>query len=174
MQNACEFSACRRYRYTLAHTFERDLFEPESQTDKIVWLMLNPSTADESQLDPTLRRVAAFSRGWGYPGFIVLNLFAYRSTEPEGMKAERDPVGPRNDSAILETARNRRVICGWGNHGTHRDRDLTVFRMLHAEGIRLECLSRTGIGMPQHPLYMPGNAKPFEYLGRSGCEKSSK
>jgi hypothetical protein len=77
MQNDCVFSSDRRYRYVFRHTWE-PLFVPKLCT----WIGLNPSVADETQLDPTLRRIRAFSGAWGYNGFIMTNLFGLVSTDP--------------------------------------------------------------------------------------------
>ena len=96
MQNDCIFSADRRYRFVLKHTWE-PLFPPKLCT----WIGLNPSIADETQLDPTLRRIRAFSAAWGYNGFIMTNLFGLVSTDPDQLYGERSlhPPGCSRNSA---------------------------------------------------------------------------
>lgn len=99
MQNECVFSSDRRYRYLLRHTWE-PLFAPKFCT----WIGLNPSVADETQLDPTLRRIRAFSAASRYNGFIMTNLFSLVSSDPDELYRVHDPVGPENDRYILEAA----------------------------------------------------------------------
>lgn len=82
MQNACHFSDCRKYRYTLLHRWD-ELFERR----RALFICLNPSTVDENQLDPTLTRIKSFSERLGANEFLMLNLFAYRATEPKEMLA---------------------------------------------------------------------------------------
>lgn len=85
--NTCTFSPCRTYRYSLVHEWDRDL-------PRVAFIMLNPSTADENALDPTLRRCLGFARSWGYGSFEIGNVFAFRATDPKAMKAAADPFGP--------------------------------------------------------------------------------
>ena len=92
--NPCVFSPCRKWRYLLKHTW-RDMLDPEERA--IAWIALNPSTADENQLDPTLRRIRGYTRDMGCNTFYMLNLFAYRATDPKVMRAAEDPIGPEND-----------------------------------------------------------------------------
>jgi hypothetical protein len=91
----------------------------------------------------------------------VSNLFGWRATDPGEMKAARDPVGRRNDAAILRAAREAAVVvCAWGNHGAHRDRASRVLALLRAENIPLHVLRVNGAGEPAHPLYLPGSLRP--------------
>jgi len=109
------FSPCRRYRYHLSQIW--DVTKPT-----VSWLLLNPSTADEVQNDPTVERCERRARMWGYGGSEVFNIFAYRATDPADMRAQKDPIGPDNDFWVREFARksSRGIgICGWGEHGSH-------------------------------------------------------
>ena len=158
MQNACVFSADRRYRYTLIHRWD-ELLNPDHG---IAWICLNPSTADECQLDPTLRRIRDFSASWGYSFFVMLNLFAWRATLPADMKRAEDPVGPENDHWIAHWAnRVDRVMVGWGEHGTHRARDQQVLSYLDRS--RTYCLERNASSQPKHPLYVAKKTVPNLY-----------
>lgn len=145
------FSPCGRFRYTLERVWE-------PSWPRIAWIGLNPSTADEQALDPTLRRVLAFSNGWGYGRFTMLNLFAYRATRPIEMKLAQDPIGPENDEHIRRVARDSRlVIAAWGTNGGHRGRDEEVVELLRGVGCYVGCLGTTQQGHPRHPLYIKGD-----------------
>ena len=125
------------------------------------FLMLNPSTADEVQLDPSCTRARNYAEAWGYGALLVTNIFAFRETSPSKMKAVRDPVGLGNDAAILRAAREADVVvCAWGNHGAHEGRGEEVERLLRSAGVRLFFLKKNGSGQPAHPLYLPGKLRP--------------
>ena len=158
MPNECVFSTDRRYRYTLIHRWD-ELLNPDHG---IAWICLNPSTADEHQLDPTLRRIRDFSAAWDYAFFVMLNLFAWRATDPAGMKAAADPVGPDNDRWIAHwTTRCDRIMLGWGEHGAHLDRDRQVLAGLNPK--KIFCLERNAGGQPRHPLYVARKAAPLPF-----------
>jgi len=126
--------------------------------------MLNPSTADERVLDPSCTRARRYAERWGYGALLVTNLFAWRATDPEAMKAARDPVGRRNDEVILSAARSARmVVCAWGNHGAHLGRSMAVLRALREAGTALHVLRLNGSGEPAHPLYLPAALAPVRW-----------
>jgi hypothetical protein len=121
---------------------------------------LNPSTADETLDDPTIRRCIGFAKDWGYSGLCMTNLFAFRATDPAKMLAAQDPVGPDNDKVLQELAQNAGVVvAAWGTHGAHLKRDAHVRSLL----TRLHCLRLTKAGFPGHPLYLPKNLTPQPY-----------
>jgi hypothetical protein len=154
------FSKDRIYRYTLHRTWDASL-----DRGVVNFIMLNPSTADDKKLDPTLRRCKGFAEDWGYRGFAITNLFAYRSTSPIAMKSYAKPVGPDNDAHILEQAQQANlVIVAWGSHGKHRKRDEAVMSMLKNHGIQTFALVVTKHGLPGHPLFLSSELrpKPFE------------
>jgi len=152
--NPCIFSPDRLYRYTLLHEWDQ-LFEPRLAAV----IALNPSTADEADLDPTLRRIRGFCLAEGMSGFCMLNLFGYRATDPTLMKAQADPIGPDNDRHILEWAqRAERVIVAWGTHGSLHQRDRHVLALLRQAGIETFCWGFNQNGSPKHPLYLPRNS----------------
>src|SRR5919201_6084303 len=125
------FSACRRWRYLLWRRW--DAARPVAN-----FLMLNPSTADEFKLDPSCTRARLYAERWGYGALIVTNLFGWRATDPQDMKAAREPVGRANDAAILRAASEAAiVVCAWGNHGAHRNRSRGITRLLREAGIPL-------------------------------------
>jgi len=148
------FSRCRRWRYLLWRRW--DPSRPAAN-----FLMLNPSTADEVRLDPSCTRARNYAAAWGFGAVLITNLFGWRATDPEDMKAASEPVGAGNDRAILEAARRSAlVVCAWGNHGEHAGRAAKVACMLRSNRIALKCLKMNSSGHPAHPLYLPGNQRP--------------
>lgn len=156
---AAQFSACRNYRYALWRGWAERV-EPPQAGAYAMFVGLNPSTADETLDDPTIRRCVGFAQDWGYQGLCMVNLFAWRATQPADMLAQNDPVGPENDAVLLELAANAGiVVAAWGVHGTHVSRDEAVKRLLP----RLHYLLLTKAGHPGHPLYLPSSLKPMPY-----------
>jgi hypothetical protein len=161
--HGAEFSEDREYRYRLWR-----MWDPEKPV--LAFIMLNPSTADEVELDPTCRRCKGYVEDWGYGKLVVGNIFALRSTDPENLYDHDDPVGPENDAhlqAIVDDA--DKVIAAWGTHGAHRDRGREVVDLLDAD---LEALDTTKEGHPCHPLYQPKDIEPvpFDYGGEHDGE----
>lgn len=160
--STCVFSEDRKYRYSLQHFMDRRGYV--EQYSRIVnFIMLNPSTADEHRLDPTLRRCKGFAKLWGCTSFVVTNLFAFRATDPNNMKRAADPVGPENNKHILRIASNVDiVVLGWGAHGAYLGRSREVKRMMQGQLTKLthiHHLGLTGLAEPRHPLYIPGDAQ---------------
>lgn len=150
------FSRDRLYRYALGRMWD-------SSRAVLVVCMLNPSTATDTKLDPTLRRVRAFANRDHYGGFIVVNAFAYRATDRRQLRRVADPVGPHNDDAIC-AALNRplmaRAVAGWGRpdnkaieHRCNQIRVLPARRPWHVFG------PLTKGGHPRHPLYLKGDTQ---------------
>ena len=148
VDNECQFSPDRRHRYSLIHRWN-----PLFGDRLILWIGLNPSTADEAKLDPTLTRIADFSKRAGFDGFWMANLFALRTPYPEEMMKADEPVGPENDAWLLRAAeRCERIVAAWGVTGTYQARADAVVRLL--AGRELSCLGTTQDGHPRHPLYV--------------------
>jgi hypothetical protein len=155
VDQGARFDDVRVYRYRLWRAWSWS-------APRVAFLMLNPSTADETQLDPTLRRCLGFAHAWGYGGFEVINLFALRSPKPDVLYGHRDPVGAGNDAAILDvTLRCALTVAAWGTHGAHLHRGDTVKRMVANAGRpALHVLRLSKDGHPVHPLYLPAGLKP--------------
>jgi len=150
------FSPDRRYRYTLWRIWG-------DAGRLVLFLMLNPSTADETALDPTLVKCMKFARRWGYDGFYVANLFALRSTDPEALLEADEPVGWQNDACIAASAmRCERVVCAWGSHRAVGSRARALMTWL-APLAEMLCLHRNADGHPQHPLYVSGDVEPVDF-----------
>ena len=127
-----------------------------------MFIGLNPSTADETDDDPTVRRCLRFARDWGHGGLVMTNLFARCATAPDEMKRDRSPVGRENDRWIRRLASDAGVIvAAWGNHGAYRGRSRDVRTML--SDFDLYCLDLNKTGEPVHPLYQPGSATLVPY-----------
>jgi hypothetical protein len=157
-------SPCRTYRYTLDRVWD-------DSRPRCAFIGLNPSTADESKLDPTLRRCVRFADGWGYGSFRMLNLFALRSVKPEALLFVRDPVGPDNDKWILRTCREIHdgggiVICCWGANVRRpalASRPSAVLNIIRSTKARPYLIDKTGDGIPKHPLYLSSDLEPEPY-----------
>lgn len=151
MAERAVISDCGSYRYLLSRPCE--VLHPERGT--ALFLMLNPSTADASVDDPTIRRCRGFAKAWGCNGLTVANLFALRSTDPAQLLVHADPIGPLNDDWLRRVAREYGdVVCAWGAHSMASGRGSIVARLMTDAGARLWCLGSTKHGAPRHPLYV--------------------
>lgn len=127
--------------------------------------MLNPSTADASRDDPTIRRCLAFSKAWGFGAMTVVNIFALRATDPARLARASDPVGPDNDQAILEGVDSAAMsVAAWGVHAGLRHRGAEVLDLLADRPVH--CLGTTQDGSPRHPLYMARSSRARPYRAR--------
>lgn len=166
MPSGALFSSCRTWRYTLWRNWSkfrpagsRDQMPEEDLRRMVAFIGLNPSTADEYRNDPTITRCINFAKQWGYDGMAMLNLFAFRATDPRDMKKMATPVGPLNDAAIEYSLKTfGKVVACWGNHGKFKDRSDFVRR--RASDHCIEKFGLTKLGEPQHPLYLSADTKP--------------
>jgi len=148
-----------RYLYSsdmvFRYAFGRWWGEPDLSTTA-VWVLLNPATGDTEQRHrPTLERCISRSRAAGHTGLVILNLFAFRDTDPRSLRTAADPVGPANDEVLrVLTAAGAQTIAAWGGHGRLGGRSTQVGSLLDSP----MCLGLTRRGEPRHPLYVPGNA----------------
>jgi len=144
------------YRYVLARVW--------GPGPVLVWVMLNPSTATAFEDDPTVNKCWRRAARLGYGGIIVVNLFAFRATDPAVMLAAADPVGPVNDACLTGFCTpGTAVVAAWGAHGNHLGRASAVTAKLTGAGVLLQCLDVTKDGEPKHPLYLPMALKPVPY-----------
>ena len=154
------YSDCERYRYALTR-----VWDPAGR--KVLFVMLNPSTATEVQNDPTVERCERRARALGYGAFRVTNIFAWRDTDPRNMRAAADPVGPENDRAILDGVDwADDVVAAWGTHGAHLERGAAVASLLRGTGQPLFHLGLTQAGHPKHPLYIAYAQQPEPWVIR--------
>jgi hypothetical protein len=156
--SSARISADGIYRYSLSRRW--------GPGEPLLFVMLNPSTADHTEDDPTIRRCTAFARREGAEGIHVVNLFAFRATKPKALRTTSDPVGPENAAAFRELcewphppgSELPQIVLAWGN----LDKRLagqreTALGWLRGHEDRFRCLGTTKSGDPRHPLFVRGN-----------------
>jgi hypothetical protein len=147
------FSEDREYRYSLIRTWNERKWTA-------CFIGLNPSTADENVDDPTIRKCMNYANRWGYGGIVMVNLFAYRTTDPRGLYKVYDPVGPANDSYIENASEKcEMTVCCWGTNGDFGERAWFVSKLLKNSW----CLKYTKHGHPAHPLYLKADIELIPY-----------
>lgn len=149
------FSDCEKYRFRLWRVWD-------DSKQKVCFVMLNPSKADEIDLDPTVTRCKKRAEALGYGGLEVVNIFALRSTYPKALYKERDPVGKENLEAIVTAVKDTAIaICGWGNHGELGNMGLLIKgRLQNVFPEKTHYLKLNSDGSPTHPLFLPYSLKP--------------
>lgn len=152
-------SDCGQYRYTLQRRWDH------IKIPLATFVMLNPSTADADNDDPTIRRCIGFAKALGWGGIQVVNLYALRSTDPKALWTAADPVGPDNDKHLTDVAQwadiaSAPLIAAWGANA-RPDRVTAVLALPHFD--RLTALGVTNKGAPRHPLYLPNSARPTRW-----------
>lgn len=149
MEATAALSPCRNYRYGLWRTW--------SDGPQVLFIMLNPSTADETTDDPTIRRCIGFARSWGFGSMAVGNLFALRTPSPDDLIRSTDPLGAENDEWIQRLQKTAALtVAAWGNHGRHLGRGEATRRLLK----KPSTLGLTKLAQPRHPLYVHGATQP--------------
>lgn len=151
-------SDCGLYRYRLDRRW--------GEGRPVAFVMLNPSTADGTQDDPTIRRCVGFARRLGAGALVVGNLYAWRATKPDDLWGAKDPIGPDNDRHLAAIAAEASdVIAAWGSHPTAHGRERPVADLqLAAMGrMPLWALRITKTGSPGHPLYINADAPLLDY-----------
>ncbi|WP_071674343.1 DUF1643 domain-containing protein [Nioella nitratireducens] len=154
------YSDCERYRYALTRVWDQ-------AAPRLLVVMLNPSKATEVQNDPTVERCERRARVLGYGGFRVMNIFAWRETDPKLLRQAEQPVGPENNRLLTAgVAWADAVLAGWGVHGDHLGRGPEVEALLRNAGAELLCLGLSKAGHPRHPLYIAYATAPQVWRAR--------
>ncbi len=154
IEKSANISPCGTYRYYLAREWDRE-------RPTCCFIMLNPSTADATVDDPTIRRCIGFAKSWCFGKVVVLNLFAYRATDPKALGCGDLFVGPMNDEWLrVNGSTADLVVAAWGAHPIAKARVDDVLRLIPRP---LMCLGRTKDGSPRHPLYVPADTMPVLY-----------
>lgn len=158
LERDARISDCGRYRYLLRRTWDHG-------KPRTLIVMLNPSTADAEIDDATIRSCIRLSKGLGYGSFEVVNLFAFRATDPAELQRADDPVGPQNDD-VIEAAIGRCdiAICAWGAHPMSGNRSGSVRALIRSYRPAVFCLGTTKSGAPKHPLYIKSGT-PLQTFG---------
>ena len=155
IKRSAVFSDCGLYRYVLRRTWD-------DKRPAVLVVGLNPSTADATRDDATSRVCINYAMRWGYGGLLLGNLFAWRCTDPAGLRNVPDPIGPDNDRWLRRLHRQADlVVCAWGKSGAYLDRDARVLKFLHDP----HCLTRLQDGRPGHPLYKKADLRPVPLAG---------
>ena len=142
------FDQTGQYRYRLGRRWQ-------SKGATVTFIMLNPSTADAAQDDPTLRACIQFAQRWNYSALSVVNLFGYRTPYPRVLKLAAEPVGVENDAHVMRAVDEAEtVVLGWGNFGGLLGRDRAILSLLAPYKHKLHYLQRNKSGHPRHPLYI--------------------
>jgi len=159
--NGAIFGEDRSYRYALYR-----IWDPTLTT--IMFIGLNPSTANETEDDPTIRRVKRFAKDNGYGSVMMVNLFAYVTAYPEELKKCADPVGKFNDQFLKDLGKTcSEIVFAWGSFPEAKDRAKEVIK-LFPDGV---CLLQNRDGSPRHPLYVPADTKLKKFIGPYGVCK---
>ncbi|MDV7144061.1 DUF1643 domain-containing protein [Tropicimonas sp. TH_r6] len=154
------YSECEQYRYALTRCWD-------TGGKRLLYIMLNPSKATEQANDPTIERCERRARALGYGAFRACNIFSWRETDPAALKRAVEPIGPKNDSVLLESCNwADDILCAWGAHGDHMERGQDVGRLLAETGRPLLCLGETRAGHPRHPLYIGYGTRPTPWPAR--------
>lgn len=154
-------SPCRRYRYTLGRRWGQ-------REGGVTWIMLNPSTADAETDDPTIRRCMAFTQRFGFDAMVVVNLFAYRATDPREiveLGGGEESQGPENGMYVHQACRQGKLlIAAWGSLREPLRAAARIFsKLIRGEGFSLKCLGKTKNGQPRHPLYARADAPLIDW-----------
>lgn len=152
-------SSCGNYRYSLSRIWDKS-------KPTVLFVMLNPSTADELENDNTINRCIGFAKSWGYGGLYVANLFSYRSRNPKALLNTKDPFGEKNESTLYRLQEECEiVVCAWGNYPIVnkilKGKDPLDFYVFDKEKLHYLKLSKNGT--PTHPLYLKSSLVPIKF-----------
>ena len=157
------FSPCQTYRYSLTRIWNEN-------KKLILFIGLNPSTADETSDDPTIRKCMHYAYQWGFGGLIMVNLFAFRATLPNDLKKSKFPVGKNNNQFIINAIlESEMAVVAWGNDGQLYGRDKEVLEFIPNP----MCININKTGLPAHPLYQKNDASPKSYNNKYSLLKLS-
>ncbi len=162
---SAKLSDCGKYRYELIREWSTAELGPNTVKEgQVVFCLLNPSTADAVEDDPTIRRCVGFAQNWGYSRLVVVNLYAYRATDPAELLKCPDPVGESNDKYILKNAEEAALfVAGWGRKRKGLVRDNFVLDILRSSGIVVHALGVNADGTPKHPSRLKSESTPRSY-----------
>jgi hypothetical protein len=163
VQKHAVISDCGTFRYLLTRQW--------ADGPSITFVMLNPSTADADKDDATVRKCIGFARNFKFSGIRVVNLFAFRATNPADLRRAGWPAGPENNqwldrAATWAWANNEPMVCAWGAHTRGRtaaQRVAHVTVQLEQRGVDLRALQVLVDGTPSHPLMLPYSCQLMQF-----------
>lgn len=138
----------------------------DSNAPFVMFIGLNPSTADEIHDDPTIRRCAGFAKRWGYGGLVMCNAYTLISTDPHALNTG-EPL-TREAHLAMRVLRDQcaEAVAAWGaliiQVRTYENRVDRILQDLSP----LTCLGITKDGHPRHPLYLPYTSVRQPYVMR--------
>lgn len=151
METSATISPCQQFRYELRRVWDKS-------KPLVMFVCLNPSTADSETEDNTSRVCINYAKRWGYGGLLIANLFAYRSTDQSALYKVEDPIGPDNDEWLKKLQSEAAlVVCAWSDTGAYKDRDKAVLKLLESP----QCIIKLKSGRPGHPLYKRADLTPI-------------
>lgn len=157
MRSSAVISPCGLYRYRLERWWT-------AGSRNVLWVMLNPSTADAHQDDPTIAKCIRFSKAWGFDGITVGNVYAWRATDPRALRQVSDPVGPENDAHLRRMARHASlIVAAWGTKADVRRAERTLDLLRRVGTVHALRIAKGG--QPWHPLYLPETLRPEPWRG---------
>jgi hypothetical protein len=152
IEKGAVLSSCKTYRYQLWRIWD-------DTKPKVMFLMLNPSTADANEDDATIRKCTRYAARWGYGGFYVGNLYGFRSKDRSVLKSVLNPIGKDNEMNLLELSKKcDKIVCAWGNEEGRPERIFSKFKNLHYLKI-----NKDKENSPSHPLYLNGDLIPVKF-----------
>ena len=172
IKRSADISDCGRYRYCLGRSWD-------TRIPSCVFVGLNPSTADAEKDDATIRRCISFTQRFGFGGFTMLNLYAFRATDPRELLTVANPIGPGNNKTFLSVSSAVNVfICAWGPPKSHYERKLHFSRRVREvleliAQSKVYCLGLSKEGYPRHPLRIPTKKDLEEYEWKTEKEKEA-
>jgi hypothetical protein len=166
LDSGCLFSDCKKYRYKLWRVWDTD-------RPTLFFILMNPSTADETTNDPTIERCERRARSLGYGGLVILNCGGIRETDSRIAWSDPDPIGPDNLKVIANELVESRFsesfyptfAAGWGTPARRLGADLPVLELFRGLRRPLYCLGVNADGSPKHPLYVPYSKELELYEG---------
>lgn len=156
MKKDANISKCKKYRYSLTRLWDEN-------KPCVLFIMLNPSTADAEYDDPTIRRCINFAKNWGFGGLNVCNLFAYRSTDPLELLRINNPQGEDNLYCLeYYISVSEKIICAWGNEPVLKkiNSDMQIMELIYKQKEKVHYLELSKKGTPKHPLYLKKDLQP--------------
>lgn len=157
MHKGAILSSCKKHRLQLWREWDFNL-------PKVLFIMLNPSTADHEQDDPTLRRCIDFAKQWGYGGLYIGNLYSLRAADPKTLVKVSKFNHRDNHKHIVSIAQQcQLVVCAWGNYPIIKKLG-TPLNILKQLNQKLHCIDLSKTGTPKHPLYLKKSLTPIPFV----------